>query len=152
MLIKLGIYDFKQKGQPANFKLAGSELRVFDAEGNFLWLHDFKNKLSEVNYNNNFCHNIVIKDIDHDSKKDIIFGSFEDSDADFSGNVWRFDENGTVIWKGHVGHEKSFGGKIYKDHYRIAHIYISDLNSDGNNEIIQIGYHFHNFPVCLQII
>ena len=145
------IFPFSRMGQPANCQIEGNELRIFDENHKFLWSKKFDTELSKNSYNNGYYRNIIINDIDLNGKTDVIFGSYEESDANFSGNVWWFDNNGSKVWQRQVGREIKFGGKSIKNHYRIAHIYIRDLDSDGKNEIIQIGYHTDNFPVCLQI-
>ena len=98
-----------------------------------------------------YKNNVIIEDIDSDGKKDILFGSYEDDDADFSGNVWRFDNKGNVVWKRHVGHKVYFGGKLHQNHFRVWQICVVDLDQNGQNEIIQIAFHFPEEPVCIHI-
>ncbi|MBN1997147.1 hypothetical protein JW935_06315, partial [candidate division KSB1 bacterium] len=117
-----------KKGQPANYQVLDGQLRVFDENNVFLWAYDFETQFSTKVYEVGSYNPIIIKDIDHDGKKDILFGTYDNDNANFSGRVWRFDDRGNVVWKRKVGQAVKFGGEIFQDHFRVAQIFVRDLD------------------------
>jgi len=152
ILALMGVFGPVRLSEPANFQVEGNELRIFDAENNLLWTHDFQIPLEKKHYDPAWAHNIVIQDINHDGHKEVLFGSYEINDARFSGIVWLFDDKGQMVWQRPIGHDVSFGGQYYTDHFRIHYLAAHDINGDGENEIFISAWHYPDWPNLFQVL
>lgn len=146
-------------GQPADFKINGTTLVILDKKGKDLWDFDTKldNLISEQEYRRFFeirslhpwgrpiLPRLIIKDINHDRKKEILFCPLTKDEYDQTG-LYCFNSAGKELWHYKPGREHVFGEHTYSDYYRIYGLDLFDINNDGNLEVYLITSHQPHSP------
>jgi len=146
-------------GQPADFKINGSTLTILAEKGSELWNFDTKldNLISEQEYQRFFqirslhpwgrpiLPRLIIKDINHDAKKEILFCPLTKDEYDQTG-LYCFNSAGKELWHYKPGREHVFGEHTYSDYYRIYGLDLFDINNDGNLEVYLITSHQPHSP------
>lgn len=152
--------------KPYDFKIEDSNLIILDEGQKILWEYDFKinNLIEEQEYrkfyqtksisdveSQRLYPQIMIKDINSDNKKEVLF-SLQTKDDFNEGILFCFDYTGKILWKFYTGKELKFGNKIYSADYRIKGFDILDVNEDGIFEVLIIANHCYDFPTQLIIL
>lgn len=151
---------------PANFHIEGSKLIIVDNNNNNLWEYytgienieeekayreHFQFRRKRIGYSNKNLPHIIIKDINNDNQKEILF-STQTQDEFGEGELICFSHKGNQVWRFRAGEELKFGPKVYSQDYRIMGFDAKDLDGDGHLEIIIIAYHRYYFPTQLIIL
>jgi hypothetical protein len=152
------------ESNPANFRIVGSTLIVVNSAGAELWQFDTGiDKLAseeayrdvvleaEKNFRLAFPH-IIIRDINHDGWAEVVF-SIQTTDDFDEGVLYGFNRKGRQLWpKIKVGERHRFGNVVFANNYRIDGMAATDLNGDGNLELVLMTAHMQEWPSQLLII
>ncbi|MDH4219938.1 MAG: VCBS repeat-containing protein [Candidatus Aminicenantes bacterium] len=150
---------------PADFKVEGSTLFIINKRGRYLWSFytGIENLIGDEHYKKHFQYrrrintivsylpHIIIKDITNDKKPEVLF-SIQTQDEFDEGKLICFDYKGNLVWDFKTGKELTYGEKAISQDYRIRGFDVSDLNGDGNFEIVIIASHQYRFPTQLVIL
>jgi len=162
------LYLFFLKGLrtpiPVDFGIEGSSLVILGEDRKELWRYDtgVENLVDEEAYRRQYQYKriaaggyflplIMIKDINHDQKPDVLF-SIQTQDELAEGDLFCFDNKGNLFWKYSAGRELKFGSKVYSADYRINGFDVHDLDGDGKLEIIIISVQRPFFPTQLIVL
>lgn len=159
------IWTHLSPGQPADFKIDGSRLIILDEKGKKLW--DFETKLdnliSEQEYRHRFQSRsvsplgrpllpyILIKDLNGDKKKEILFCPKTEREYGEPGIIC-FNPAGKELWHYKPGRERVFGAHAYSDNYWVGGLELFDINEDGDLEILSLTAHQPQSPSALVIL
>jgi hypothetical protein len=155
---------FLAKRQPADFGIEGSVLIVRDASGRELWRWDsgYENLVGESYYKANYqvIHKgvgnylpvIVIRDIDADGDKEVLFAPRRESDQTGEGWLWCFDRKGRKRWNYRTGGPLVCGGEVFSPDFRLAGFNVHDHDGDGRLEIVVEAFHAPDWPCQLSVL
>jgi hypothetical protein len=138
-------------GQPASARVIGNKLTVFDAEGRFLWDHQFAFRLTEAKYSKSAYHEsrspIVIEDVDGDGVVEVLFVS--EPWLPTSQGLFCFNGDGSLRFHHVVSREVSYGDTKYGPPWRGA--YVSVTGATGRpHDIWFVSSHLQEFPTLLE--
>jgi hypothetical protein len=154
-------------GQPADFRTIGSKLIVLNEIGKELWIYDtglsnlepekvyrgrFQNRLFDDKYLMPRLPFLVLKDINHDRKAEVLFSTQVQNDLTGEGEIICFSDEGEEFWRYKVGRNVEFGGRKYSFDFRIDGFEPFDIDDDGNLEIILFAFHNPHSPSQLLIL
>jgi hypothetical protein len=152
--------------QPIDFKIQGSELIILNKTGEELWRYNtgIENLVEENAYRDQFqfkridyenrehdLPQLVIKDINNDKKNEVLF-STQTQDGYGEGELLHFSYNKKRMWRYQTGRELKFGSMTYSKDYRIRGFDVSDLDNDGQFEIVIIAMHKPYFPTQISLL
>ncbi|HEX2695378.1 MAG TPA: VCBS repeat-containing protein, partial [Acidobacteriota bacterium] len=152
--------------RPSDFHIQGSVLSILDDKGRELWKHDtgLENLAPEDLYRSHFQFRrinpenwagllpyLVIKDLDGDGRAEVLF-STQTQDEFNEGELICFGSKGDVRWRVRTGREMRFGEEDFSADYRIYGLVVTDLDGDGQSEIVVDSVHRPNFPCQLLIL
>ncbi len=150
--------------EPVDFNISGSILIMLDKDGKELWEYEtgIDNLIEKNTYRDHFQKKspgnpgqylpfIVIKDINSDNKKEVLFSIQTDNEIN-EGVLICFNNRGDLLWTYKTGRELTFEEVVNSDDYRIHGFETHDLNHDGNLEIIVISDHLIEFPTQLIVL
>jgi len=152
------------KRQPADFSIEGSVLVVKDKYGRELWRWDsgYENLVGESYYKANFqvIHKgvgnylpvIVIRDIDADGDKEVLFAPRRESDQTGEGWLYCFDRKGVKLWEYRTGRSLVCGGSVFSPDFRLAGFNVHDHDGDGRLEIVVEAFHAPDWPCQLSVL
>lgn len=160
-------FIFQSSGdhQPVAFRIVGSELVILNENKTTLWRHDthIEDLASEEEYREHFQARqqrdgiygknqplLIIKDLDQDGRKEVLFATFR-KDFRPPAEVILFNERGKILFRFKAGKEMKYGASLYSD-YRVSGIFTSDLDNDGNAEIVVNSNHYEMFPSSFTIL
>lgn len=154
---------FGPKGQPAGFRIEGSELVVLDRRGRELWRKNtgMEDLLSEAFYRRNFQvkHSndyffpaLVMRDIDDDGHAEVLFVPKRVRDNTGEGVLLCYDRRGAELWDFTAGRELVCAGTVFSPDYRIAGIYVHDIDGDGRLETFVESWHAPQWPSLLTVL
>ena len=151
--------------QPADFAIRGPNLIIVGEDGKELWRRDTKAEglEDEDHYRVVFqtvdsskspirLPSLVIKDIDGDGRKEVLFAVQKRGDSYGEGDLYCFDSRGTEMWHFSAGREMRFGSRAYSPDYRIYGFALHDIDGDGRQEVIVISYHYPQWPCQLAVL
>jgi hypothetical protein len=152
-------------GQPADFRIEKSDFVVLNKKGKELWRYPTgkENLQKEKFYRHRFQIRrgqesgetnppvVIMKDLDHDREIEVLFAN-KTEDEYGEGDLFCFDHEGRQLWKFTTGREWDIAGRIYSADYRISGFDVSDLDNDGNFEIIVISIQRPQWPCQLAIL
>ena len=153
--------------QPHDFKIEGSELVILDNNNHKLWGYDtevrgleneefYRNHFQIKRLSENPIHRnlplLIIRDMDHNQKKEVLFGLRQIDSNQKGGAFLFFDHKGRVKWTFNPGREMIFGQKIYSSEYGIFGFTTEDISNDGLHEIIMISFNICMFPSQLVVL
>lgn len=149
---------------PADFTIAGSSLIILDESRRPLWKYDTGlETLSPENfYRDHFQErkslsrqkvlpNLLIRDIDSDGRREVLFAVCT-TDEYAGGRLICLSATGKKRWSFSAGQQAVFGSTTYSAEYRIYGIASSDLDGDGNEEIVIIATNVSLFPSRLIVL
>jgi len=151
---------------PEDFHIRGSELIVLDGEGRELWRHDtglerlleeshfrkhFQTKRVDREKNRILHPTLLMEDLNRDGKTEVLFSPQTDDEFG-EGTLSCFDEEGALLWELPTGRELKFGETTYSPDYRIRGFDLSDLDNDGEFEILVISDHNDGFPTRFLVV
>ena len=151
---------------PEGFDIRGSELIVLDGRGRELWKHDtglerlmdeshfrrhFQTKRPDRDNKRTLFPTLLMEDLDGDGKKEVLFSPQTD-DGFGEGTLTCFDEEGGFLWEVPTALELKFGETPYSPDYRIRGFGLSDLDNDGEYEILVISDHNDGFPTRFLVV
>jgi hypothetical protein len=154
-------------GEPADFRIIGSKLIVLNEIGKELWIYDtglsnlepekvyrgrFQNRLFDDKYLMPRLPFLVLKDINHDRKAEVLFSTQVQNDLTGEGEIICFSDEGEEFWRYKVGRNVEFGGRKYSSDFRIDGFEPFDIDDDGNLEIILFAFHNPHSPSQLLIL
>jgi hypothetical protein len=160
VLLAAALFFFRPSpGEPADFKISGSELIVLDGRGKKLWDFDtgLEELISEKEYRGRLqvrtpgphgrplLPYLVMKDINRDGRMEVLFAAKTTEEYGEPG-LFCFDDRGRKSWHYKPGREHNFGGRVYSGDYRIFGIEPHDINGDGNLEVLLITAHQPHSP------
>jgi len=149
--------------QPADFAIEGSVLVILDKQKQELWRWDtgYENLQTEDHYRENFqvIHKsgnilplLVIRDIDADGDREVLFAPRRETDQTGEGWLYCFDRKGTERWRFKAGGTFVCGGRVYPPDYRIAGFNVHDHDGDGRLEIVVESFHAPDWPCQLAVL
>jgi len=151
--------------QPADLRVEKSDFVVLNKKGKELWRYPTgkENLYGEKAYRNRFQISrklesglvylplVIMKDLDNDRKIEVLFTN-KTNDGYGEGELFCFDYKGRQLWKFTAGREWDIGGRIFSADYRICGFDVSDLDNDGNLEIIVISIQMPQWPCQLAVL
>ena len=153
--------------QPHDFRIDGSDLVTLNQKNKEIWRYDtgIKGLNDEEHYRNHFqvkrrskaihAKNlplIIIKDIDNNGKKEVLFAQKPIDYTVGEDRLFCFNSKGKIIWEFEPGREMRFGKKQYSSEYSIIGIYVVDMFEDNSPEIIVISYNIDMFPTQFAVL
>jgi hypothetical protein len=165
-IVALAIFlAHSRTGPPADFRIKGSTLVILDQKGRELWGFDTKleNLLPETQYRERFQLKkpsnteaplfpfLVIKDINHDGKIEVLFCAKTIGEKGEPG-LYCFTSKGKELWHYRAGRELQFGDRVYSPDYRTFGLEPYDVNADGFLEIFVIMAHQPHSPSELSLL
>jgi hypothetical protein len=152
-------------GQPADFRIEKSDFVVLDKKGKELWRYPTgkENLLEEKFYKRRFQIRsllesgymylplVIIMDLDNNQKAEVLFTKKTKNNYG-EGELFCFDYKGRQLWKFTAGREWDIGGRIFSADYRISGFDVSNLDNDGNLEIIVISIQMPQWPCQLAVL
>jgi hypothetical protein len=150
---------YSGSGLPGDFRIRGSELAVVDQRGRVLWSFDTRlaDLEGEAAYRAHFQEkelgpdyvpiwpHLMIRDIDGDSRPEVLFAT-QTKLEDREGTLLCFDDRGREIWRFEAGRELEFGGRPFRQEYRIFGFNVDDYDDDGALEILVLSFHKPDWP------
>ncbi len=156
---------FRPKGQPADFAIEGSSLVILDKAKQELWRFDtgMEDLKDEAFYREHFQFKnqgesnvlplIMIKDIDGDGRREVLFAPKRHPNQTGEGRLHCFDDRGNERWPPfRAGKEIRCGGKVYSHDYRVAGFHTHDFDGDGKCEIVLEAFHSPEWPCQLALL
>ena len=144
---------------PADFHIRGSELVIVDGRDKELWRFDTKlaQLETESTYRDHFQEKkrgtdyvpiwpfIVIRDIDGDSRSEILFSTQTKLDNG-EGTLICFDDHGVEKWRFEAGAKLAFGAREIRQEFRIFGFDVDDFDGDGTLETLVHSFHHLDWP------
>jgi hypothetical protein len=144
---------------PEDFRIRGSELVIVDGRGKELWRFDtgLADLVAEDDYRNHFREkdrgsdyvpiwpHIMIRDIDGDSRPEVLFSTHTRSE-DRMDTLFCFDNRGKERWRFKAGRELVFGGRPFRNEYRVLGFNVDDYDGDRALETLVISFHKPDWP------
>ena len=150
--------------QPADFGIEGSFLVVRDKYQRELWRRDtgYENLVGEKYYKansqvihkgvGNYLPVIVIRDINADGDREVLFAPRRESDQTGEGWLLCYDRKGTKLWEYRTGGPLVCGGNVYSPDFRLAGFNVHDHDGDGKLEIVVEAFHAPDWPCQLSVL
>ncbi len=150
---------------PFNFDIKDSSLLILNEKNSKLWSFDtglsslcneesyrehFQEKRS-INTGVNKLPHLIIKDLDGDEKKEVLF-STQTRDERKEGLLVCLDHKGKKKWEFKTGKSLKFGKVSYSSDYRIKGVDVYDIDANGSMEIIVISTNRYFFPSQLVML
>ncbi|HZX11367.1 MAG TPA: hypothetical protein VFG01_10530, partial [Acidobacteriota bacterium] len=95
---------------------------------------------------------IVIKNIDHDLRKEVLFAQIPIDTSFSKSKLFCFSSKGKKRWIFEPGREMIFGEKNYSAKYGLRGFTVADLQEDKASEIIVVSYHRDMFPTQFAVL
>lgn len=158
------LFQYQDDPQPADFKIVGSKLVILDENKNEMWSYNtgVEYLTTEEEYRKHFQFKreiiqqtlfhpmLIIKDLDKDGKTEVLFATYHQNWKP-PGEVILFNWKGKELWHLKVDRDMKYGDRLYSD-YRVFGLYTSDLDNDGDDDIIVHFAHWDLFPSALMIV
>ncbi len=152
-------------GVPSGFRIQGSVLTVTNGAGAALWSKDLKvdDLLDEAYYRQHFQvksrgsdYNplwpfLLFKDIDGDGRLETLFAIKARGEVN-EGILICFDAKGKERWRFEAGRAMDFGGKRYRNEYRIVGLDVADYDEDGRPEILLLSAQKPDWPCQVALL
>lgn len=149
---------------PVDFDIVGSTLVALGEKGHELWRWDsgvigleterfYRDYFQEPDAAlvNSAMPLLMIRDLDGDGWNEVLFSIQKKDDAFGEGELDCFDHSGRKLWTFQAGRAMSFGGRSYSADYRIHGINVFDVDGDGKQEVVAVGYQYPQWP-CQTVI
>ncbi len=153
--------------QPHDFRIEDSSLVILDKNNHKLWSYDtgIRGLQDEEFYRNHFQVRrladagltidlplIVIKNIDHDLRKEVLFAQIPIDTSYSQCKLFCFSSKGQKRWTFEPGKEMTFGEKNYSARYGLKGFTVADLQEEKASEIIAVSYHRGMFPTQFAVL
>ena len=158
------VWNSRVRRQPADFAIDGSTFIVLDKWKRELFRKDTgaEDLQSEQFYRSNFqvrhtdqgniLPSLVMKDINGDGDKEVLFALKRERDQTGEGILFCYDRRGDELWRFKAGRELVCGPKRYSPDYRIAGFYVHDIDGDGRQETVVESFQAPDWPCQLAML
>jgi hypothetical protein len=150
--------------QPADFAIEGSELVILDKHKHEIGRADLEvEDLRPESYyresfqvrnpeSANILPSLVMKDIDGDGDKEVLFALSRVLNQTGEGVLVCFDRRGRERWRFQAGRELVCRSKRFSPDYRIAGFYCHDIDGDGKLETVVESIQAPDWPCQLALL
>lgn len=151
--------DRASAGLPSDFRIERSELVIVDGRGRELWRHD--TRLADLEFEETYRARsgrkepdsdyipvwpyIRIGDLDGDRTPEVLF-SVQTASEVHEGTLLCFDAKGKELWHFDMGRAMTYGGKPYRNEYRIFGFDVDDYDGDRDLEVLAIATQKPDWP------
>lgn len=155
---------FLLRRQPADFRIEGSVFIALDKYKRELWRKDTgaedlqPDRYYRANFQvkhkeeSNILPAVVIRDINRDGDKEVVFALRRESDQTGEGIIFCWDRRGKELWKFPAGRQLNCPKKVFSPDYRIAGFYCHDIDGDGKLETVVESFQAPDWPCQLALL
>lgn len=159
------VFFARTRSLPANFRLEESKLVITSRSGKILWAYDtgisplaserlyrerFQRKNMPANYDRYALPILAIKDINGNGRPETLFVPQKEISKG-PDLLLCFDHQGKQLWRNQTGREIQFGKRIFSADFTIDGFDLSDLDNNGDLEVICISHAILEWPARLVV-